>query len=78
MRHLVQDGDSLDKNLLIASCPTADHVLLTLSRVLLSESLCIGILQGSTEPRFLQYFLKRDPLLPAIQISEYPIHDGIA
>jgi hypothetical protein len=58
--------------------PTADHVLLTLSRVLLSKSLCIGILQGSTEPKFLQYFLKRDPLLPAIQISEYPIHDGIA
>lgn len=60
------------------SAPAADHVLLSLSRVLLSESLCIRIMHGSTEPKFLQDFFKRNPLLPAIQISKHPIYDGIA
>ena len=58
--------------------PAANHILQSLPCVLLSESFCIRIPHGSTEPKFLQDFFQRNPLLTAIQISKYPIHDGIS
>ncbi len=57
--------------------PTANHVLLALSRVLLSESLRVRILHGSAESEFLQDLFQRNPLLATIQIPEHAIDDGI-